>query len=504
MSIINSLVKKVQYEYNWVRQIICEITGKHIVAYPVMRGEFMTLHMKEDSKRFYSQIFKLVLPIVIQNLLSAAVNSADVVMLNYVGQSSISAVSLASQYASVLFMVYYGLGTGATMLCAQYYGKGDMKAIQVVEGIALRFSLIISAIWAVLVFTIPEVLMQLFTNDTELITIGASYLRCMSVAYLCWGVTEVYLAVLRSVGRVTISTAMNVLAFSLNIILNATFIFGLFGAPKLGAMGVAIATSLSRLIELAACFLVSHYSKDVKLNFRYMFLKNDVLFKDFIRLSLPALGNDVIWSVAFSMYSVIIGHLGSDAVAANSFVVVVRNFGTILCFGLASAGGILLGKVIGENKLEEAKEDARRLMKLTVISGAIGGLIILAATPLVLKYAQLSDQAMHYLKYMLLINTYYVMGAAVNTTLIAGVFRAGGDSRFGFICDTIDMWCYAVPLGFIAAFVLKLPVMWVYFLLCTDEFVKWPWVIKHYRSGKWLNNITREDLFTEDSPEEAG
>lgn len=446
---------------------------------------------------FYRHIFRLVLPIVIQNLLSAAVSSADVVMLNYVGQSSISAVSLASQYANVLFMVFYGLGTGATMLCAQYYGKGDMKAIQVVEGIAMRFSLGFAFLFAGAAFFFPEGMMRLFTNDGELIAIGASYLRFMSVSYLCWGITEVYLAVLRSIGRVTISTLMNVLAFSLNIILNAVFIFGLFGAPKLGAMGVAIATSASRMIELAACFAVSHFSRDIKLDFRYLFSKNKLLFSDFIRLSLPAMGNDIIWSVGFSMYSVIMGHMGTDAVAANSFVVVVRNFGTILCFGMASAGGILLGNVIGENKLEEAEKDAKKLMKLTIITGAIGGLIVLAATPFVLKYAALTENAMHYLKYMLLINTYYVMGAAVNTTLIAGVFRAGGDSRFGFVCDTIDMWCYAVPLGFLAAFALKLPVLWVYFLLCTDEFVKWPWVIRHYRSGKWLNNITRDDLFIE-------
>ena len=446
---------------------------------------------------FYRHIFRLVLPIVIQNLLSAAVSSADVVMLNYVGQSSISAVSLASQYANVLFMVFYGLGTGATMLCAQYYGKGDMKAIQVVEGIAMRFSLGFAFLFAGAAFFFPEGMMRLFTNDGELIAIGASYLRFMSVSYLCWGITEVYLAVLRSIGRVTISTLMNVLAFSLNIILNAVFIFGLFGAPKLGAMGVAIATSASRLIELAACFAVSAASRDIKLDFRYLFARNRLLFSDFVRLSLPALGNDISWSVAFSMYSVIMGHMGTDAVAANSFVVVVRNFGTILCFGMASAGGILLGNVIGEGKLEEARADAGKLMKLTVLTGAVGGLIVLAATPFVLKYATLTENAMHYLKYMLLINTYYVMGAAVNTTLIAGVFRAGGDSRFGFICDTIDMWCYAVPLGFLAAFALKLPVLWVYFLLCTDEFVKWPWVIRHYRSGKWLNNITRDDLFIE-------
>lgn len=450
---------------------------------------------KNDS--FYNQIIKLVLPIVIQNLLSAAVSSADVVMLNYVGQSAISAVSLASQYANVLFMVFYGLGTGATMLCAQYYGKGDMRAIQVVEGIAMRFSIIIALFLAGMALLVPEGMMRIFTNDTELITIGASYLRFMSISYLCWGITEVYLAVLRSIGRVVISTVMNVLAFSLNIFLNAVFIFGLFGAPKLGAMGVALATSISRLIELVTCFMVSFFSKDIKLDFRYLFVKNKLLFSDFVRLSLPALGNDISWGVAFSMYSVILGHLGTDVVAANSFVVVVRNFGTILCFGMASAGGILLGNIIGENRLEEAKAGAKKLMKLTIITGAIGGLIILAVSPVVLKHAALTEQAMHYLKYMLLINTYYVMGAAVNTTLIAGVFRAGGDSRFGFICDTIDMWCYAVPLGFLAAFVLKLPVMWIYFLLCTDEFVKWPWVIKHYRSGKWLHNITRENLFEE-------
>ena len=448
---------------------------------------------------FYSQIFKLVLPIIIQNLLSAAVSSADVVMLNYVGQSAISAVSLAAQYANVLFMVFYGLGTGVTILSAQYYGKGDMRAIQVVEGIALRFSIPIAAAFAAAALLIPDKMMLLFTNDPELIGIGASYLRCMSAAYLCWGVTEVYLAVLRSIGRVAVSTAMNMLAFSLNVLLNAVWIFGLFGVPASGAAGVAIATSLSRLIELGACIVVSLLSKDVHLNPKYIFIRNGPLFDDFVRLSLPALGNDISWSVAFSMYSVIIGHLGTDAVAANSFVVVVRNFGTILCFGMASAGGILLGNMIGENRLEGARAGAKKLMKLTVVTGAIGGVIILAAMPAVMAYAgeSLSGQAMGYLRNMLLINTYYVMGAAVNTTLIAGVFRAGGDSKFGFICDTIVMWCYAVPLGFIAAFLFELPVMWVYFLLCTDEFVKWPWVIRHYRSGKWLRNITREGLFSD-------
>ena len=453
----------------------------------------MVKTVKKDD--FYRQMFKLAIPIIIQNLLSAAVNSSDVIMLNYVGQSAISAVSLAANYSNILFMVYYGLGTGASLLCAQYFGKKNMQAIHAVEGIALRFSLAISVLVALAAFTMPQRMLLLFTSDQELIAIGSSYIRIMGITYLCWGVTEIYLAILRSIGRVTISMTLNMLAFGLNILLNAVFIFGLFGAPKLGVTGVAIATASSRLIQLVACVIVSLLSKDVKLNPAYMFIRSKTLLNDFIHLSLPALGNDLSWSVAFSMYSVILGHLGTEAVAANSLVTVVRNVGSVFCFAIASAGTILLGRVMGQGELEKSKSYASGMLKMTVVAGAVGGVIVLAVTPFVLRFASLNDTAMHYLKYMLLINSYYIMGSAVNTALIAGVFRAGGDTKFGLICDTIDMWVYAVPLGFFAAFVLKLPVLWVYFLLCTDEFVKWPWVIRHYRKGEWAKNITREDIF---------
>ena len=451
---------------------------------------------QKQAPGLYRQIIRLTAPIVLQNLLSAAVNSADVVMLNFVGPAHISAVSLAAQYASVLFMVFYGLGTGATMLCAQYFGKGDMRAIDVVEGIALRFSMAVSLVFAGMAMFAPRLMMRAFTPNPELIEIGAGYLRNISVAYLCWGVIEIYLSVLRSIGRVAVATALNVTAFSLNILLNAVFIFGLFGAPKLGAAGVALATSLSRLVELALALIVSARSRDVKLKPSLLLARNKLLFNDFLRMALPALANDVIWGLGYSMYAVIIGQfLGDDMVAANSFASLLHNFGTILCFAVASAGGILLGQIIGDSRMDEAEDAAKKLMRLTVLSGLIGGAIILGAMPFVLRFANLTPTGKGYLRVMLLINSYYVMGAAVNTTLIAGVFRAGGDSRFGFVCDTIDMWVYAVPLGFLAAAVLKLPPLWVYFLLCTDEFVKWPWVIRHYRSKKWLRNITREGLF---------
>ena len=458
---------------------------------------FKKLIKTEKDRDFYRKVYHLVTPIVIQNLLSAAVGSADVIMLNYVGQSAISAVSLATQYTTILFMFFYGLGTGATMLSAQYFGKGEYEPIRIIQGFALRISIIVSVLFALAALMIPEQMMMIYTKDKELIQLGVTYLRYMSVTYLCWGILEIYLSVLRSIGEVKISMILNVIAFLLNIILNAVFIFGLFGAPKMGVAGVALATMLSRIVELIGCFVVSVRQKEIKLKFRYMFKKNKLLMQDFIRLSLPALGNDIIWGLAFSMYSVIMGHLGSDVVAANSLVTVVRNFSSTICFGIGSGGTILLGNIIGMNQMEEAKECASKILKLAIITGAFGGIVILCVSPLVLKFATLTETAHRYLKYMLLVNSYYIMGGAVNATLIAGVFRAGGDSRFGFICDTIDMWVYAVPLGFIAAFVLKLPVMAVYILLCTDEFVKWPWVFKHYRSMKWLKNITRDDLFEE-------
>ncbi|MDO5400368.1 MAG: MATE family efflux transporter [Eubacteriales bacterium] len=454
----------------------------------------MKFTLTTQERRSYRELLTLAFPIIIQNLFSAAISSADVVMLNTVGQSAISAASLAVQYSNMLFNVYYGLGTGATILCAQYWGRCDLGAIEKVQGIAFRFSIFFSLLFALPAALIPRLLMQVFTNDDELIGLGASYLRIISVSYLCWSISEIYLSVLRSIERVTVSTALNVSALLLNIFLNAVFVLGWFGSPRLGIQGVALATTISRLVQLAACFWVSARSKDIKIKLGAMFEKGGNLLKDFFRLALPALGNDVVWGAAFSMYSVIMGHMGTDVVAANSLVVVVRNLALVMAFAIANASGIYVGKLIGANQLNEAERAASRSMVLTVAAGILGGILVALLSPAVIRFAALSDTANGYLRVMLAINTYYIMGAAVNTTLIAGLFRAGGDSRFGFICDTIDMWCYAVPLGFLAAFVFKLPPMWVYFLLCTDEFVKWPWVLRHYKSKKWLKNITRENI----------
>lgn len=453
--------------------------------------------MKEKwkkNKALYQKILFITLPIIVQNLLSAAVNSADVLMLNYVGQDALAASSLATQYASIAFMAFYGIGSGVTMLSAQYWGKGDINTIHKVEGIAMRFSLLIAALMSLSSLCIPEVLMKVFTGEEVLIELGAQYLRAVSLSFIFWAVSEVYLAVLRSVGRVSICTTIEAVALISNVFLNAVLIFGLFGAPKLGIVGVALATTISRGLSLLLCIVVSIRSENVKLVIKPMFESHPQLLKDFMHMALPAIANDMVWNLAFTMYSVILGHLGSDAVAANSIVCVVRNLACVFCYAIASAAGIVVGQILGEGRIEDGKKAGHTMLRLAWLTGILGGIVVWLLIPVAMDYAMLTDQALKYLKFMLYVNVYYVTGTAINTTLIAGVFRAGGDSRFGLICDTIDMWVYAVPLGFLAAFVLKLPVEVVYFLLCTDEFVKWPWVFKRFYSYKWARNITRDDI----------
>lgn len=446
----------------------------------------------EKERQAYAYIISLTFPIVIQNIFNSAVSSADVLMLNSVGQDAISAVSLATQYSNILINIFMGLGSGVAMLCAQYWGKQDIPTIEKVQGIALRFAFLGSMLFTIPSLFFPELMMKLYTNDPHLISLGADYLRVVGISHLFWGISETFFYTMRSIERVKVCTYINVFTLLLNIGLNAVFIYGLLGAPKLGVIGVALATSISRIVQFVICLIISHYSTNAKLRLSAVFEKNTVLLQDFIHLSLPALINSLVWSVAFSMYTSIMGHLSSDVVAANSVVSVVRNFGAVFCYAVAGSSGIYIGKSIGAGKMTEAKENSKRAMVLMVLTGLLGGLIIFAVSPLVLQVADLSETAMKYLKIMLYINSVYVMGSAVNGTMITGIFRAGGDSKFGMICDFIDMWIYAVPLGFISAFVLKLPPMVVYALLCTDEFVKWPWVFKHYRSGKWMKNITRD------------
>ena len=445
-----------------------------------------------ENASFSRNLLRLAVPIVLQNLVTTAVSSADVIMLGFVSQDALAAGSLASQIMFILNLIYSGISSGVIMLAAQYWGKQDTLTIERIMGIGMRISILISTVFFILAFFFPALLMRIFTNDMQLVSTGIPYLKIVSFSYLFMSISQVYLCTMRTIERVIFATAANASALLLNILLNAVFIFGLLGAPKMGIAGVALATTIARGIEFVICMLDALKFKTIRFRPSTIFERHKLLFADFMKYSLPAFGNEVSWGLAFSMYSVIMGHLGSDIVAANAVVVVARNLGTVACFGIANAGAILLGKSIGAGLMETVKADASNFCKITFISGMIGGIFIFLLRPLFMNMADLTATAQGYLNIMLFINMYYVLGQAMNTAVICGVFRSGGDSKWGFICDTIDMWGYAVPMGFFTAFVLKLPPMWVYFIICTDEFVKIPFVYKHYKSYKWLKNITRE------------
>jgi len=448
---------------------------------------------KQEKRAFYRYAIMISLPIIAQNLINTAVNSADTIMLGYVSQEALSASSLANQIPFILHIIFYGISSGLTALVAQYWGKGDLVTIEKIFGIGLRFSLTIGFVFSAVAFACPEFLMRIYTDDPVLIAEGITYLRIISVTYFLTAFSNVYLNLTRSMERVLLSTGVYAISLSINICVNAIFIFGLFGAPKLGLVGVAVGTVIARIIEVVICLVDLAINKRFHFHVKYLFESNKILMKDFIRISLPSTINDLAWSVAFSMYSVILGHMGSDVVAANSITVVARNLGTVICFGMASAAGIVVGKVIGENRLEDARVYADRMMFLTSVSGIIGGIIILCTRPFFFMMAhELTPLALDYLSVMLYITAYYVWGQGMNTAWVCGCFRAGGDAKFGMIMDIIDMWGFAVPIGFISAFVLDLPVLWVFFILCLDAFVKMPVVIHHYYSYKWIKNITRD------------
>lgn len=456
------------------------------------------LGSRAEKKSFYLRVLRTTLPIAMQNFMDAAVSSADVIMLSFVSQAALAASSQAGQIAFVLQMLLYGISSGASVLSSQYWGKGDRRSVERVMGLALRISVLLGLAFTLAALFFPQMLMRIYTSDAELIENGVLYLRAVSASYVLGGFATVYLSVMRSVERVRLSAVVHCSAVFLNVLLNACFIFGIGPFPKLGIVGVALATSITRFIEVLVCLADSQLCRIIRLRLKDMVARGGELMHAFVRYAIPSAANDIIWGLAFSVYTIILGHLSNDIVAANSVASVVRNLGTVVCFGVSSSAAIILGKSMGDNRLEEARVYASRFARLSVWTALAGGVVILLCRPLVLHYmhyyVEVTDVVRHELSIMLLINSYYILGSSVNTMLICGIFRAGGDVRFGLICDIIAMWGYAVPVGLLCAFVFKIPEMWVYFVLCLDEFVKMPVIIYHYKKRGWLKNITRDNL----------
>ena len=444
--------------------------------------------MDERKRSLRKEIVRLALPIALQQFMTALVGACDAIMLGKLSQDAMSAVSLATQVTFVFNLFMFAFMAGENMFVAQYYGKGDYTGISQVFSLVTKICGCIAVIFLAGTLFFPEQLMRILTNEETLIVLGSEYLRVIGISYVFSGIAQTFLAIMKNCGAVNMSTLINGVMVILNIVLNAVFIFGLSGFPKMGIKGAALATVLATVVQfLWSVGYVLCRIRAVKFSLRSCEKK---LFGRFWQKAVPLLINNLAWGIGFSMYSVIMGHLGTDAVAANGIANISKNLVVCFCLGLGNAGSIIVGNRLGADRLQEAKEAGGTLTRTAIIAGIVSGLVLIALSPFITKMVDLTPTARGYLQKMLLICSYYIAGKSVNCMTIGGIFAAGGDSKFGMLCDSVTLWCITVPLGCICAFILKLPVMVVYFVLNLDEIIKLPVVYKHYKKYKWIKNLT--------------
>lgn len=449
--------------------------------------------MTKENKQFYHKVAVLVLPIAAQNLINTGISSIDVIMLGKVGEKVLSGASLGAQIHFIMCLILFGLTSGASVLMAQYWGKKDYHSIETVFGIAAKLAAVISLLFMLVTFFVPERLMMLFTNDKEVIEQGTRYLRIVCLSYPVNALTMVYLNSMRNLEKVVIATVVYLMSMLTNIFVNAILIFGMFGAPVMGIAGAAIGTLLARIVEFIIVFIYDRKMNDVfQFHWEYLFRKNKLLWKDFLQYSTPVVANELMWGLGMSTMAAILGHMGSEATAANSVAQVGRNLATVIAFGVASAASIMTGNVIGEGKLDLAKRYGRKFIGLSIITGIFGGVVILLIRPVLLSTMTLSEIAKQDLSFMLLLMALYVVAQSLNTTLVVGIFRGGGDTRFGFFLDVSIMWGIGILCGALAAFVFHTSVYVVILFLLCDEEIKVPITLLRYRTYRWLRNVTRE------------
>ena len=444
--------------------------------------------MDERKRSLRKEIVRLALPIALQQFMTALVGACDAIMLGKLSQDAMSAVSLATQVTFVFNLFMFAFMAGENMFVAQYYGKGDYTGISQEFSLVTKICGCIAEVILAGTLFFPEQLMRILTNEETLIVLGSEYLRVIGISYVFSGIAQIFLAIMKNCGAVNMSTLINGVMVILNIALNAVFIFGLSGFPKMGIKGAALATVLATVVQfLWSVGYVLCRIRAVKFSLRSCEKK---LFGRFWQKTVPLLINNLAWGIGVSMYSVIMGHLGTDAVAANGIANISKNLVVCFCLGLGNAGSIIVGNRLGADRLQEAKEVGETLTKTAIIAGIVSGLVLIALSPFITKMVDLTPTARGYLQKMLLISSYYIAGKSVNCMTIGGIFAAGGDSKFGMLCDSVTLWCIIVPLGCICAFILKLPVMVVYFVLNLDEIIKLPVVYKHYKKYKWIKNLT--------------
>ena len=448
------------------------------------------------EKSFYKTFAILTLSLALQNLLTYSVNMADNIMLGRFSQDALSGASLCNQLQFFLQMLVQGVGEGVVVLGARYWGKKDLKHIPHIIGAGLRFGVAIAVLMFLAALFFPEQIIRLMSNDEAIVEQGVQYLQIICFTYVLFALTNMLTASLRTIGIVKIGYMISASTLCINICLNYVLIYGHFGAPALGVRGAAIATLVSRAVEL---LIVIWYLKfrehTLNLNWRKLLFIDTSYITDYIHVSLPVLITQALWGFSSIVQTAVLGNMDNSAmvVPANSISVLVFQILSVVGYGAASAAAILTGRTLGEGKKERIDQTAFTFQVLFCIIGVFTGLIIFFSRgPVMMIYDTLTPEAAELTQQFITVLAITSVGTCYQMAADSGILRAGGDTRFAMWNNMVFTWLICLPCAILSAFVFHFPPVVVFFCLKMDQLGKCPVIFLRVRSKKWIKQITRQ------------
>jgi len=442
------------------------------------------------NKNFWKKVLIIGLPVSIQNLINTTVNMVDTFMIGSLGDDYVSAVGLASKVFFVMNLLIFGIVSGCSVLLSQYYGKRDDANLNKTFGFMTILALIGSLIFFILAISIPNSLMRIFTESTNLIDIGAPYLRIVSISYLFTAFSMASSAMLRSINKTRAPMIFTIISVLVNVLFNYLLIFGQLGFPALKANGAAIGTIIARVIEFTLILLYLIFAKrDVKLSFKQMIDFDKENIKKIFKFALPVIINELGWGLGTTMYSVIYGHMSDDVVAAMTIATALQDMVYALLFGVSTACSVIVGNQLGANELDEAQKTAKKLLISGIfLSAILGGVLITLINPYIMLY-KANEVVVDDIRRVCIAYAVLMPIKTFNLIMIVGILRSGGDTLFCMIMELSCLWGVGLTLGFLGAFVFKLDVLYVFLLFETEQVMKVIIGLFRYRQKKWVRNI---------------
>jgi len=446
---------------------------------------------KHASGSFWRTMLSLAVPVALQNLLFSSFTLIDTLMIGALGDTPLAAVGMAGKWSWFFNIVLFGFASGAGVFIAQYFGAKDERGIHRTFGVVSIGSLAASLIFMLAALLVPEAIIGLFTADPEAIRIGAVYLRIIAVSYPFQALSKSGGTLLQSTQRVSIPFIGAACSVATNVVFNALLIFGLCGFPALGVAGAAIASAMAAVVNTLVIFLLGIKKRTYLRAPLSRLLDFDAKFvRDYVRISAPALFNETTWALGNLGYNAVFGHISTEAYAAMTVVKSIEDLTTIAIWGMGSSCAVMIGSFIGQGRIEDAKDCGRRHLLLTTVFSLFVGVLVIALRAPIMSLFGVSDTVRALSTALLII---YGLEAALRNApymLVCGIFRSGGDTKYGLIVDLISLYLIGLPLTAFAGLVLHagVPVTYLIMYLVEDVF-KCIVYGRHFLSNKWIKPV---------------